>query len=101
MGLMLVVAGTPITNKEAMNLIIAAKRGEIELWHRKELLVSQSEAKRRPNMKRWRFCNKNVHMFPVRYTYHWLPSGQRLKINNHLEDDAPCVVIPMKNPRIL
>lgn len=31
---------------------------------------------------------KNLHRFAMRYAYHWLPSEQRLKRNNQLEDDG-------------
>ena len=90
MGPILEIDGVTITKKEGMKLSIVAKRKEFELWQRQKLGMKRSEYTKidwDSQHAVMAACNKNANRFAVRYTYHWLPSGKRIKMNNPNEDD--------------
>lgn len=90
-GSLLKIEGKPVTSNEGLQLNMAAARKEFETWQRKKLemnwskfdeiyLKSQHEATGR--------MKQNSHSFAFWFVYHWLPSGQRMKIKNQLKGDT-------------
>jgi hypothetical protein len=68
-----------------MLLSIAVEREEFELWQRQKLKLKQSEYTKiywEVHHEAVAASNKNSNRFAVRFTYHWLPSGKRLKMNS-------------------
>lgn len=73
-----------------MILSIAAKRDDFEVWQREKLMLKCSDCTKidwEAQHEAMSARIKNTHQFVVRFTYHWLPSGKRLKMNSPNEDN--------------
>lgn len=84
-GPMLKIRGILVMNKEGMNLSIAAERSEFKIWQVQKLEISKSTYNKivwRSQHKAMAAWKMNANRFAVRFTYHWLPSGRQMKMNN-------------------
>lgn len=79
-----------ITRKEGDMLSMAAEIKELHEWQRKKLQMSRCEyAKIDWEAQHTALAKlpQNMHRFAVRFVYHWLPPGKRIKMNNQLDED--------------
>jgi ribonuclease HI len=91
LGPILTIDGKVITKNEGIKLCIAAEEDEFHAWQIEKL-------KLRPRTYQkidWAAqhavlakLSRKSQRFAIRYVYHWLPAGKRLKMNNERELDV-------------
>lgn len=90
LGPRLRIDGKLITSKEGLMLRIAAEIEELHEWQREKLQLSRSGYKmidwaaQHPALAK---LPRKTHRFAVRFVYHWLLAGLRIKWNNQHEQD--------------